>query len=173
MECKNNKPYAITHISEIDVDDLASIPDSFLAVREVTDETTGATIYTPVRVPGQRVMPSGNLANVVALDKNNTELTLEFGDIYGGYIDTQPTGNVMRYADATHPAQFIMLGDYTNGKMLIQTSSFLYLPKGHVFIVGEQYYLDADGAPTTDSSATGQKLFLPLSETVLSVNGDF
>lgn len=169
-ECKT--PYSITHISELDVDDLASIPDSFLAVREVTDESTGNTIYTPVRVPGSRVMPTGNLANVVALTKNNDALTVPAGQVRAGYIDTQPGGNVMRYADTTHAAMFLMLGDYTNGKMLIQSTGFLNIPSGHQYVTCAQYYVGEGGEPVTDS-ASGQKLFIPLDDHILLVNGDF
>lgn len=170
-EC--NKPYSITHVSELDVDDLSTTVDYFLGVRAVEDTATGDTIYSPVRVPGEKVVPAGNLANVAAITTNNSSLSLEFGDIYGGYIDTQPTGDVMRYANATHPADFLMIGDYTNGKMLTQATGYLSIPAGHRFIIGTQYYLGEDGAPVTDSSITGQKLFKPISETILNVNGDF
>lgn len=167
-----NKPYTIMHVSEIDVDDLATVPDSFLAVREVEDPATGNTIYTPVRVPGTRVMPTGNMANVTALTTNNTSLSLEFGELWAGYIDTQPTGNVMRPATSMNAPQFLMIGDYPNGKMLIQTTGLLTLPKGHNYLIGQQYYAGEDGAPTTEV-VEGRKLFKPLSDTVINVNGEF
>lgn len=169
----NKKPYTITHVSELDVDDLATAPDYFLGVRAVEEESTGNTIYTPVRVPGAKVMPTGNLANVTALEKNNTALTVPERQVRAGYIDPQAGGNIMRYANATHPAQFLMLGDYTNGKMLIQGTGFLTIPAGHSYIVSQQYYLGENGEPVTDSSVTGQKLFIPLDDYTLTVNGDF
>ena len=170
-ECK--KPYTITHVSELDIDDLATVPDYFLGIRTLEDSSTGATISTPVRVPGARVMPTGNLANVTALDTNNTALVVPEGQVMGGYFDAQPGGNVMRASDDAHSAQFLMIGNYTNGKMLIQTTGFLNMPNGHNYIPLNQYYADENGMPTTDDTVTGQKLFFALSDTVLNVNGDF
>lgn len=169
----NNKPYTITSINDVDIDDLATIPDYFFGMRSIFNEETGNTILTPVRIPGARVMPSGNLANVVAMGTNNPALTVPEGQVRAGYIDVQPGGNIMRLSDNTHRAMFLMIGNYANGKMLIQTTGFLSIPAGHQYIVGTQYYADEDGAPTTDNTVTGQKLFMPLDDYTLSVNGDF
>lgn len=168
----NSKPYTIIGAGEIEVDNLASVPDFFLGIRTLEDESTGNTIYAPVRVPGARVMPTGNLANVVALDKNNDSLVVPDNQVRAGYIDPQAGGAIMRYAGATHPAEFLMLGDYTNGKMLIQSTGFLTIPGGHQYIVSSQYFTGENGEPTADN-ASGQKLFIPLSDTILLVNGDF
>lgn len=168
-----SKPYTITHISELDIDNIASVPDYFIGVRAVEDPSDGNTIYTPVRVPGERVMPTGNLANVTALVKNNNALTVPEHQVRAGYIDVQPGGNIMKLADSSNAAQFLMIGDYTNGTMLIQTTGFLYIPNGHQYLVGTQYYLGDDGEPVTDSTVTGQKLFKPLSDSILNINGEF
>lgn len=168
-----NKPYQITHVSDLDIDDLATVPDYFMAIRSVEDKSTGNTIYTPVRVPGARVMPTGNLANVTALDTNNTDLVVPKNQVRAGYIDTQPGGNMMKKAGPNHAAKFIMVGNYTNGKMLIQTTGFLNIPEGHQYNVMSQYYLGEDGEPVTDDSITGQKLFVPLDNYTLNINGDF
>lgn len=170
-EC--NKPYTITHISELDIDDLATIPDYFLGIRSVEDPTDGNIIYTPVRVPGARVMPTGNLANVTALASNNTALEIPENQVLAGYYDVQPGGNVMKLADENHAADFLMIGNYTNGKILVQANGFLTFPQGHNYIPEQQYYLGNNGQPVTDSSITGQKLFKPLNEYVLNVNGEF
>lgn len=169
----DNKPYTITSINDVDIDDLATIPDYFFGLRSIYNEETGNTILTPVRIPGARVMPTGNLANVIAMDTNNTSLIIPENQVRAGYLDIQPGGNIMRLSDATHRAMFLMIGNYANGKMLIQTTGFLSIPAGHQYIVGTQYYADEDGAPTTDSTVTGQKLFMPLDDYTLSVNGDF
>lgn len=173
MDCKCKKPYTVESIHDVDIDDLATVPDYFLAVREVADPSTGNSIMTPVKVPGAKVMPTGNLANVIALDTNNTALEVPENQVLAGYYDTQPTGNVMRLADSTHPAEFLMLGNYTNGKMLVQTTGLLTIEAGHQYIPGQQYWLGDNGEPVTDSTVTGQKLFKPLNEYVLSVNGEF
>ena len=170
-EC--NKPYTITHVADLDIDDLATIPDYFLGIRAVESNTDGSTIYTPVRIPGERVMPTGNLANVTAITTNNPALEIPENQVLAGYIDAQPGGNIVKLADNHHPADFLMVGNYTNGKMLIQTTGFLTIPQGHQYIKLQQYYLGNNGEPVTDSSITGQKLFKPLDEYTLSVNGEF
>lgn len=169
----DNKPYTITSINDVDIDDLATIPDYFFGLRSIYNEETGNTILTPVRIPGARVMPTGNLANVIAMDTNNTSLVIPENQVRAGYLDIQPGGNIMRLSDISHRAMFLMIGNYANGKMLIQTTGFLNIPAGHQYIVGTQYYADEDGAPTTDNTVTGQKLFMPLDDYTLSVNGDF
>lgn len=169
--CKT--PYSTTHISEIDIDDLATTPDYFMAVRAVEDANTGNTIYSPVRVPGARVMPTGNLANVIALNSNNTGLVVPENQVLAGYIDVQPGGNIMKIADANNKAQFLMVGNYTNGKILIQSTGFLFIAGGHQYLPSMQYYLGENGEPTTDETVTGQKLFMPLDDYYLMVNGEF
>lgn len=170
-EC--NKPYTITSVADLDIDDLATIPDYFLGIRAVESPTDGNTIYTPVRVPGARVMPTGNLANVTALTSNNPTLEIPEGQVLAGYYDAQPGGNIMKLADSTHSAMFLMVGNYTNGKILVQTTGFLTFPQGHQFIPLQQYYLGDNGEPVTDSTITGQKLFIPLDDYTLNINGEF
>lgn len=172
-ECKENKPYTVVSAMDLDVDDLATMPDYFIGIRTVEDASTGTTIATPVRVPGEKVLPTGNLANVVALTTNNTALSIPEGQVRAGYINVQPGGNIMQYASASAPAMFLMLGEYSQGKMLVQSTGFLTIPGGHQYLPGEQYYLGENGEPVTDSTITRQKLFMPLSDTVLMVNGDF
>lgn len=167
------KPYSISYIGDIDIDDLATIPDYFIGTRAVEDTASGNTIYTPVRIPGARVMPTGNLANVIAIATNNPELVIPDNQVRAGYISVQPTGNIMRPADSTHSAQFLMLKNYATNKMLIQFTGFLTFPNAHSYIVGEQYYLGEDGEPVTDDTITGQKLFRPVDEYTIAINGDF
>lgn len=167
-EC--NKPYTITSVAELDIDDLATVPDYFLGIRTLEDESTGSVINTPVRVPGARVMPTGNLANVIALATNNTAITIPENQVRAGYIDVQPGGNIMRYADANNRAMFLMIGEYTEGKMLIQGTGFLHINGGHNYTPGLQYYVGENGEPVTDETITGQRLFIPLDDYTLTVN---
>lgn len=173
MDCKCKKPYTVESIHDVDIDDLATVPDYFLAVREVADPSTGNSIMTPVKVPGAKVMPTGNLANVIALDTNNTALEIPENQVLAGYYDAQPGGNVMRLAGLSHSAMFLMIKNYTNGKMLVQGTGFLDMPNGHSYIPLTQYYLGDNGEPVTDSTITGQKLFMALDAHTLMVNGDF
>ena len=170
-ECR--KPYTITHVADLDIDDLATIPDYFLGIRSLEDPTDGNIIYTPVRVPGARVMPTGNLANVTALAANNPSLEIPENQVLAGYYDGQPGGNIMKLADENHAAMFLMIGNYANGKILVQTTGFLTIPEGHSYIPLQQYYLGENGEPVTDETITGQKLFIPLDEYVLNINGEF
>ena len=167
------KPYTITHVADLDIDDLATIPDYFLGVRAVESPSDGNTIFTPVRVPGARVMPTGNLANVTAVATNNEELVIPDNQVRGGYIDPQPTGNIMRLAGTTDAAIFLMVKNYTNNKMLIQSTGFLTFPTAHQYLVAQQYYLGEYGEPVTDNTVTGQKLFIPVDEYTLMINGEF
>lgn len=169
----NNKPYTITHVADLDIDDLATTPDYFLGIRAVESATDGNTIYTPVRVPGARVMPTGNLANVTALTSNNTALEIPEKQVLAGYYDAQPGGNIMKLADSSHPAMFLMIDNYTNGKILVQTTGFLTFSQGHNYIPLQQYYLGDNGQPVTDKTITGQKLFFVLDDYTLNVNGEF
>ena len=118
-------------------------------------------------------MPTGNLANVTALTTNNTTLEIPEKQVLAGFFDAQPGGNIMKLADSSHAAEFLMIGNYTNGKMLVQATGFLTFPQGHDYIPGQQYYLGDNGEPVTDNTITGQKLFKPLDEYVLNVNGEF
>lgn len=166
-------PYTVQHIMDTDIDDLATVPDYFIGVRTVTNPADGSTIATPVRVPGARVMPTANLANVIALDSNNPSLEIPENQVLAGYFDAQPGANIMRLADSTHPALFLMVDNYTNGKVLVQATGFLTIQAGHQYIPLQQYYLGDNGEPVTDSTVTGQKLFMPLDSYTLMVNGDF
>lgn len=170
---KCEKPYTITYIGDIDIDDLASVPDYFIGTRAVEDIETGSTIYTPVRVPGARVMPTGNLANVTAVATNNEGLIVPENQVRAGYIDLQPTGNIMRPAGTSNAAMFLMVKNYAVNKMLIQSTGFLTFPNPHNYIVAQQYYLGEDGEPVADSTVTGQKLFMPLDDYTIMINGDF
>lgn len=171
-DCNCKKPYTVESIHDVDIDDLATIPDYFIGVREVTDPSTGNNIMTPVRIPGARVMPTGNLANVTAIVSNNETIDIPERQVRAGYIDVQPGGNIVKYADETHAAMFLMVSNYTNGKVLIQSNGFLTIPNGHQYIPATQYFVGESGTPVTDN-ASGQKLFIPLDDTTLMINGDF
>lgn len=169
-EC--SKPYTIIGAAELDIDDLASVPDYFLGIREIKDPSTDNIILTPVRIPGARVMPTGNLANIIAIDTNNTAIDIPENQVRAGYIDVQPGGNIVKYADSSNDALFLMVGNFTNGKVLIQSTGFLRIPAGHNYIPAQQYYVGDYGEPVTDSSS-GQKLFVPIDDYTLMINGAF
>lgn len=170
MSC-NNK-VEIKNIGDIAIDTLASLPDFFLAERDIVSEDTGNMKRTSVRVPTAKIFPNANNDNVIGLAINNPAITVPENQVRAGYIANEPGANVMKYADASHKATFLMLGLHTDGIMRAQNTGFVNIPEGHSYVVGADYYVGENGEPVTDSTVTGQKLFIPLSSTVLAVNMD-
>lgn len=170
MSC-NNKIETV-NIGDIAVDSLATLPDYFLAERDVTDDATGVIKRTPVRVPSAKIFPNANNDNVIGLAVNNTAITVPENQVRAGYISNEPGALVMKYADASNRADFLMLGLHTDNIMRVQNTGFVSIPEGHGYIPNAQYYLGENGEPVTDSTITGQKLFKPMSSTVLAVNMD-
>lgn len=158
------------NIADVAIDNMATLPDYFLAERDVEDVTTGNIVRTPVRVRSSDIFPNANNDNVIALEINNSAITVPANQVRGGYVENGVGANIMRYADASHAAVFLMLGKHTDNLMRIQNTGFVNIPGGHSYIVGAQYYLGANGEPVTNSAITGQKLFIPVSNTKLAVN---
>ncbi len=165
LNCK--RPIEALHISQYPIDDLDSLPDAILGERDVIDEATGNTKYSLVRVPARKLFPQGNMDNVIALDPNNEGLEIPENQVRAGYMQNSGGTLIMQYADASHPAQFLMLGEMAD-MMLVQNTGFISIPKGHDYILGQTYYAGDNGEPTTDN-ASGQKLFVPVSRTKLAV----
>lgn len=169
MSCCNNKVETV-NIADVAIDNLASLPDYILAERDVTDEATGVVKRTPVRVPSATLFPNVNNDNVIGLAVNNTAITVPENQVRAGYIENAVGANIMRYADGSNAAVFLMLGYHTDNVMRVQNTGFVNIPAGHSYVVGAQYYLGEDGEPVTDSTITGQKLFIPVSGTKLAIN---
>lgn len=180
MACPCNKPNclgncgchgkpATQYIGELPIDNLESIADYFIAERDVEDPNTGTIIRSLVRISGSKLFPNSNMDNVAALETNNTSIEVPKGQVRGVYISNEVNTHVMRYADASHPAVMLALGPWTD-LMLVQNSGFVNMNEPHEYVVGAQYYLGENGAPTTDESITGQKLFIPVSSTKLAIN---
>ena len=171
MSCNNdcNKSVKTVNIGDVAIDSLASLPDYFLAERDVEDLPTGNVVRTPVRVPSGKIFPNASQDNVVGLEINNQAIRVPENQVRAGYISHEPGANVMKYADATHAPVFLMLGLHTDNIMRVQNCGFVNIPEGHSYIIGSTYYLGANGEPVTDASITGKKLFIPVSSTKLSV----
>lgn len=157
------------NIADVAIDSLVSLPDYFLAERDVADEATGNIVRTPVRVPAKKIFPNASQDNVIGLEINNTAITVPEGQVRAGYIASRPGACIMNYADNQHKAVFLMLGTYVDNVMRVQNCGFVNIPEGHRYTVGETYYLGENGEPVTDSTITGQKLFIPVSNTRLAV----
>lgn len=171
MSCDNK--VETVNIADVAIDTLASLPDYILAERDITDDATGNIKRTPVRVPSAALFPNANNDNVIGLAINNTAITVPENQVRAGYISNEPGALVMKYADANHAASFLMLGLHTDNVMRVQNAGFVIIPEGHQYIPGAQYYVGENGEPVTDSTISGQKLFKPMSSTVLAINGQF
>ena len=168
MSCSNK--VETVNIADVAIDTLASLPDYILAERDITDDSTGNIKRTPVRVPSASLFPNANTDNVIGLAVNNTAIAVPENQVRAGYISNEPGALVMKYADASNPAVFLMLGLHTDNVMRVQNTGFANIPAGHSYIVGAQYYVGENGEPVTDATITGQKLFKPVSGTVLAIN---
>lgn len=167
MDC--NRPVKTINIADVAIDNFATLPDYFLAERDIMDESTGNTVRTPVRVPSGKIFPNANNDNVTGIEINNSAITVPENQVRAGYVANEPGANIVRYADASHPAVFLMLGLHTDNIMRIQNTGFVNIPEGHQYLVGATYYVGENGEPVTDSSITGQKLFIPISDTKLAI----
>ena len=168
MNC-NNKVETVK-AGDIAIDNMLTLPDYFLAERDIVNEETGNMKRSLVRVPSVNLFPNANNDNVIGLAINNPAITVPENQVRAGYIKNAVGANVMEYADASNRARFLMLGLHVDNVMRVQNTGFVNIPEGHQYIVGAQYYLGENGEPVTDDSITGQKLFVPESSTVLSVN---
>lgn len=168
MNC--NPKVKTINIADVAIDNLATLPDYFLAERDVEDITTGNIVRTPVRVRSSDIFPNANNDNVIALAINNNGIDVPAGQVRAGYVENGVGANMIQYAGESHAAVFLMLGKHADNLMRVQNTGFVNIPEGHQYIVDAQYYLGENGQPVTDSSITGQKLFIPVSNTKLAVN---
>lgn len=164
MDC-DKKPIATTYIGNIDVFTLDRVPDFILAEVDTEDPNTGEIIRPMVRVPGAKLFGGGSFDNVAVIEPNNT-IEVPEGQVIAGKIVNNGSYNTVEVAEDS--ADFLIVGNL--GTMLkIQNTGFVYIPNGHQYIVGAQYYTGEDGFPTTNS-ASGFKLFKPISQTQLAIN---
>lgn len=168
MSCDNK--VETVNIANVAIDTLASLPDYILAERDITDDSTGNIKRTPVRVPSAKLFPNANNDNVIGLAINNTAITVPENQVRAGYVENAVGANIMKYAGAGHAATFLMLGLHVDNIMRVQNTGFVNIPAGHSYIVGAQYYVGENGEPVTDATITSQKLFIPVSGTVLAIN---
>lgn len=164
-DCK--KPLATTYIGDIGIDNLDSLPDYILAERDVVDPNTDKTIRSMVRVPGAKLFGGGTMDNVTTLEPNNT-ITVPESQVLSARIVNNGSYNTVELTSASSAPDFLVIG--TLGDLvLVQNAGFVYIPEGHQYLVGQQYYSGEDGMPTT-SSASGHKIFKPISTTKLAIN---
>lgn len=166
MKCDKN--VEVQYLGELPIDTLEAIPDFILAERDIEDGATGNIVRSITRVPGAKLFPNTNMDNVFALEPNNEAIEVPENQVRACFVQNQGVVNMMQYADSTHPAVFLAVGEIAD-MVLCQCSGVVNLPMGHNYIIGMQYYVGANGEPTTDPTS-GQKLFVPVSNTKLVVN---
>lgn len=171
MTCHNpcKSKMEVQELAELPIDNLASLPDFFLTERDVLDDTTGKVYHSITRTPANRLFPNGNMANAFTLDGNNPTIQPQSGQPIPVYIQNEGTSNVVYPANSTHKAQFFAIG-LVGDLLLCQNTGVINTLEGNQYIVGAQYYLATNGGVTTDSTQTGQRLFVPLSQTKLLIN---
>lgn len=162
MEC--DKPITTTYIGQVPIDTLDAVPDYVLTERDVIDPNTGKTIRSLVRTPGPKLFAGGNFDNVITLEANNA-IEVPENQVLAGRIVNNGSYNTVELTTTSTQPDFIILGKL-GGQVLIQSTGFVYMPNGHQYVVGAQYYSGENGMPTTDS-ASGYKLFKPISSTKL------
>ena len=167
--CGCNKEDVVTkYLRDIPYDTLESLPDYFLAERDVEHPVTGVPKAELVRVPSGKLFPAANADNVFALTPNNDALEIPERQVRAGRVVNLVSSTQVQYADADNAAMFIMIGTLA-GMVLAQTSGVINMPAGHDYVLTAQYYVGENGSPTTDD-ASGQKLFIPISRTQLLIN---
>lgn len=167
MSC--NQKVETIHISDVAIDNMETLPDYFLAERDKETET-GNMIHIPVRVPSGKIFPNANNDNVIALEINNSAIVVPERQVRAGYVKNEIGRNTIQYANANHKAVFLMLGKHQDNLMRVQNTGFVNIPEGHQYVIDAQYYVGENGEPVTDESITGQKLFVPISNTKLAIN---
>lgn len=164
MTCE--KPIKALHIQEFDVFTLEQLPTYILAEDNITDPATGDTLSQLVRVPSAKLFPTGNLDNIFALETNNPDIAVPEAQVRAVRMTAVGGTGIMEYADATHEAQFLAIGEQA-GQMLCISHGILNLPN-HEYILGASYFAGENGVPTTDSTS-GQLLFTVVSRNKILV----
>ena len=167
MNC--NQSVETQYIGELPVDTLISLPDYFLAERDVMEESTGNVKRSIVRVPTGKVFPHANTDNIFGVEINNVAIEVPENQVRAVYVKNTGSAYEMDYADADHAPVMLALGKTNDQIMMCQNCGVINIPERHNYIVGQQYYVGDDGEPVTDSTS-GLKLFIPISDTQLAVN---
>lgn len=156
------------YLRDVPYDTLESLPDYFLAERDLEDELTGETRATLTRVPAGKLFPMANADNVFALAPNNDTLEIPERQVRAGLVANLVSSTQVQLAGTDNPAMFLLIGKLVD-MVLAQSTGVINMPAGHDYVIAAQYYTGEGGVPTTDS-ASGQKLFIPISRTQLLVN---
>lgn len=170
--CDKQKPIETQYLGDVQIDALEDLPNFLLGDRSVKDELSGDTIHSLVRIPTDRIVPNGNLDNIFAVVANNDTLEIPEGQVRAGTVKNLGSSYSVVFDDSEEEALFVMVGRDAK-RVFAQRVGVVNLLNGHEYVLLAQYYASADGSgePTTDS-ASGKKLFIPISKTQLLLNMD-
>lgn len=168
MSC--NKQIGVADVSMLPIDNLESLPDYLLCIREILPkDEAGSVEYVFTRIPAERLFPSAANANLFTLDTNNPSLTVEEAQPLPAYVSNEGNQLVVMPANKNHKAQFVVIA-VEDGVALCQANGVFNTLGGNRYNSGSTYYLASEGGVTTDPSQTGQKLFTCLGKTKLLIN---
>lgn len=160
------KPIETVYLGNLPVDTLDSLPAYMLAERDVVDTNTSKTIRSITRIPAAKLFGGGTMDNVTTIEPNNT-IEVPENQVLAARIVNNASYNTVELTTATSQPDFIVIGKLAD-QLLIQNAGFIYIPDGHTYVIGADYYSGEDGLPTTDS-ASGHKIFKPISSTKLAI----
>lgn len=166
MNC--NQSVETQDISQLPVDNLISLPDYFIAERDVMQESTGNVKRSFVRVPTGKIFPHANTDNIFGVEINNSAVEVPENQVRAVYVKNTGSAYVMDYADADHAPVMLAIGKANDQIMMCQNCGVVNIPEGHNYIVGQQYYVGEEGEPVTEEG--GAELFIPISNTQLAIN---
>lgn len=165
--CKD-EPVTTEYLGDVAIYALANLPDYLIGEVDAEDVVSGDVTRSLVRVPTGLIAPTANMANVTTLP-NLASLEIPENQVRAGFVHNYGSYNTPEFDDQDHAPQFLILGTL-NSDLLVQGTGVITFPAGHEYVVSADYYASADGTgiPTTDS-ASGIKLFTPISRTQLMV----
>lgn len=173
-----NSPIRAIPLDQIPVWGESKVPvDSYLIMMaNVYVEQYGCKIPAAYRLPISRLTPGSTLqSNTYSLAGNGFNQEIPVNKVVPAYVySTSPNDiRVANSSDKTTLAQFLVLTKDTDvtGNYIVQSSGSYTFANGHEYIVGKDYYLGADGFPTTERPDTNaQKLFSVLDSTTIMID---
>lgn len=169
MNNQCDKNIGIQSVEELPIWSLEQMPEFILGIAQFTDQSTGEITNSFVNIPAEKLFPAGNLSNAFPLQTNNPDLTIPENGVLPIYVENQAIRNVVLPANGQHKADALAF-QVVDGTVISKNTGVIEVMGGHGYIVGTQYYLAANGGVTTNSTQTGQRLFKPLSKSVLAIN---
>lgn len=173
-----NSPIRAIPLDQIPVFGEARIPsDAYLIMMaETYVEAYGCKIPAAYLLPINRLTPGATLqSNTYSLAGNGFNQEIPSDKVVPAYVySTAPNDiRIANSSDKTTLAQFLILAKDTDvtGNYIVQSSGSYTFTNGHSYIVGKDYYLGADGFPTTERPDTNaQKLFSVLDSMTIMID---